>query len=247
MKQNLLQLFSSITFTQHFWYCCPKEEPRSCSMTCNTFIISQSEKTGSYKVISWVGLKRQNTPRHKEQEMWPCPPLLVYWGAQSPSGIRELCSQRCSDSHTKPYSRYLLSYTELLPWEQTLPKRIPSTERDLRLNWGLKIHKKEVKLHQPAPPDWPFSTVHQGLVVASCPQDQPVQTPTALAQDRILPVPSMAPGTWVTQQLTARGPPTLLPAHLFLKTISNLQARKQVYFQITLAWLKKSQFPSTEY
>lgn len=38
---------------------------------------------------------------------------------------------------------YFPSHTELPLWEQTLPKHIPSTERDLRLNWGLKIHKKE--------------------------------------------------------------------------------------------------------
>lgn len=28
--------------------------------------------------------ERQNSPGHKEQQMWPCPPLLVYWGAQRP-------------------------------------------------------------------------------------------------------------------------------------------------------------------
>lgn len=62
MKQNLLQLFSSITFTQHFRYCCPKEEPRGCSVTRNTFIISQSEKTGSYRVISWVKSEKAKHP-----------------------------------------------------------------------------------------------------------------------------------------------------------------------------------------
>lgn len=58
-KQNLLQPFSSITFPQHFWYCCPKEEALVCSKTSNTFIVSQSKKIGSYMVISWVSPKRQ--------------------------------------------------------------------------------------------------------------------------------------------------------------------------------------------
>lgn len=60
MKQNLLQPFSSITFTQHFWYCCLKEEAQVCATTHNTFIISQSEKIGWYVVTSWVSPKRQN-------------------------------------------------------------------------------------------------------------------------------------------------------------------------------------------
>lgn len=71
----------------------------------------------------------------------------------------------------------------------------------------------------------------QGLAVASCPRDQPVQTPVALGQDRILPVASTALGIRVTQQLTARGPPTT-PASPspFFKDYFNLQIRKQAYF-----------------
>lgn len=30
-------------------------------------------------------------PRHKDWQIWPCPPLLVYWGAERPSWER--CSQ----------------------------------------------------------------------------------------------------------------------------------------------------------
>lgn len=227
-KQNLLQLFSSITFTQHFWYCCPKEDPQGCSVTRNTFIISQSEKTGSYRVISWVSLKRQNTPGTKTGRSDPAHPCWFTEEPRGPAGSG--AHRRRSDSHTKLCSRYFLSYTELLLWEQTLPKCILSIEGDLRLNWGLKIRKKETRLHQPALPGRPFCTAHQGPAVASFPQDQPVETPTALAQDRILPVPPTAPGTWVTQQLTARGPPTLLPAHLFFKDYFKLTDKKASVF-----------------
>lgn len=71
----------------------------------------------------------------------------------------------------------------------------------------------------------------QGLTVASCPRDQPVQTPVALGQDPILPVASTALGIRVTRQLTAQGPPTT-PASPspFLKDYFNLQIRKQAYF-----------------
>lgn len=85
-KQNLLQLFSSITFTQHFWYCCPKEDPRGCSVTRNTFIISQSEKTGSYRVISWVSLKRQNTPGSQNGRSDPAHPRWLLRSREAQQG-----------------------------------------------------------------------------------------------------------------------------------------------------------------
>lgn len=226
MKQNLLQLFSSITFTQHFWYCCPKEEPRGCSVTCNTFIISQSEQTGSYRVISWVSLKRQNTPGHKEQQMWPCPPRLDCWGAQRPS--RELCSHTANKACSQNFPRH----TELPLWEQTPPTHIPSTERD----WGWTGALRSTRKNKAAPtnqcsqadPSPQSPSRPCGCFMPSRPGSA---NPSSAGSDRALPVPSMAPGTWVTQQLTARGPPTLLPAHLLLKDYFKLT---QVYFQITL-------------
>lgn len=181
-------------------------------MTCNTFIIPQSENTGSYRVISWVSLKGKTPLGTKNSR---CDPALPCWFTEEPRAHQE--SGSCdSGSHTKPRS---LSYTEFLLWEQTLPKCIPATDRDLRLNRGLKMHKKEMRLHQAVLPGWPFPTAHHGLAVASCPQEQPVQNPQSPAQDRILPAPSTAPGTWVTQQLTARGLPTLLPAHLLFERL----------------------------
>lgn len=141
-------------------------------MTCNTFIIPQSENTGSYRVISWVSLKGKTPLGTKNSR---CDPALPCWFTEEPRAHQE--SGSCdSDSHTKPRS---LSYTEFLLWEQTLPKCIPATDRELRLNWGLKIHKKEMRLHQAGLPGWPFPTAHHGLAVASCPQEQPVQNPRA--------------------------------------------------------------------
>lgn len=114
-------------------------------MTCNTFIIPQSENTGSYRVISWVSLKGKTPLGTKNSR---CDPALPCWFTEEPRAHQE--SGSCdSDSHTKPRS---LSYTEFLLWEQTLPKCIPATDRELRLNWGLKIHKKEMRLHQAALP-----------------------------------------------------------------------------------------------
>lgn len=81
MKQNLLQPFSSITFTQNFWYCCLKEEAQVCSTTHNTFV-SQSEKIGSYVVISWVSPKRQKplpTQRTADLSLSTLAGLLRNW------------------------------------------------------------------------------------------------------------------------------------------------------------------------
>lgn len=228
MKQNLLQLFSSITFTQHFWYCCPKEEPRGC---CDMQHIHHFPERENWLVQGDLLAKSEKAklPRAQSAADVTLPTLAGL--LSSPEA-----QQGAVLTHSSQSPWYFPSHTELPGWEQRLPTHIPSTEGDLRLNRGLKMHKKEQGCTNQCSQADPSPQSPSRLVVASCPQDQAVQTPAVLAQDRALPVPSMAPGTWVTQQLTARGPPTLLPAHLLLKDYFKLT---QVYFQITLFSMTK--------
>lgn len=122
------------------------------------------------QVISWLRLRRQNTPGTKSSRSDPAQPCWFTEGLAGSSAHR-----RHSDSHTQPCSPHCPGYTE----EQTLPRSIPSIEGDLRLNWGLRTHKKESSA-----PRLTLHTAHHGPAVASCPQEQPVETPAGPAQDR---------------------------------------------------------------
>lgn len=227
MKQNLLQLFSSITFTQHFWYCCPKEEPRRCSVTCNTFIISQSEKTGSYRVISWVSLKRQNTPRAQRtaDSAHPC------WFTEELRGGPVLTrgTVTATESHAPVTSIVTLNYflgansNKMCSFHREGTEAELGSQRSTRRKWGCTSQCSQAD---------PSHTAHQSHVVTSWPQDQPVQTPTVLAQDRILPHP------WLLElellnNLQHKGPPTLLPAQFFCKDYFKFTDKKATLFSMT--------------
>lgn len=198
-------------------------------MTCNTFIIPQSENTGSYRVISWVSLKGKTPLGTKNSRR---DPALPCWFTEEPRAHQE--SGSCdSDSHTKPRS---LSYTEFLLWEQTLPKCIPATDRtwgwtgasrSTRRKWGCT---KQGSQADPSPQPITALRLLHALKSSQCKTPEP-----GSGQNPASPIHGSWNLSYSTTHSTRPSNPPASPS-AFWKTIWNLQVRTQSVFSNNFVW-----------
>lgn len=220
MNQNLLQPFSSITFTQRLDSAACKGPHGSAPPHATHSSLPQRENRITRGYLLGKSKKtKKPLPTQRAADSIPSTLAGLPRNWETDQAVAFTCdSMRTAQSCALVISLVRISslgvnthQNTFLPW---------------RGAWGSTGGQDPQASTARAPavptgsPGWSFSW--------DCGCSAPTAAP---GQDRVLPVASTAPGTRVTQLLTARGPPaTPASPPPFLKTHLNLQIRKQACF-----------------
>lgn len=210
-QNSLFQPLSSITLPQHSWYCCVKEEAQlPCPAPCQA-------AHSCPRASAWLHTDSSQLAPGKGQQIPSCPPLLVHWGAE---GLTSWLNAQVSQWKLHKGAALMISLASVSKHHQNA--FVSSIRPRVTWSWEVQSTPRNLAASTSSPRLTPLlHTACEGPAVASCPQDQTLQTSIVLGQDLTLAAASLALGTQVTQQLTAQGPPTP-PASPspFLKAIS---------------------------